>query len=157
MPNTYSQIYVHIVFSVEHRQNLIPTQYKAELHKFISGIVTNNKHKMIQINSMPDHMHIFVGMNPGIAISELVRDIKANSSRFINKKQWVVGRFNWQEGYAAFSYAHSQIEDVANYILNQEKHHAYKSFREEYIEILKRFNVDYDEKYLFHSVSEDES
>ena len=157
MANTYTQLYVHIVFAVEHRRNLIPKAHKEELHKFITGIITNNKHKMIQINSMPDHMHIFIGLNPSVSLSELVKDIKANSSRFINKKQWSVGQFKWQNGYSAFTYAHSQLDNVSNYIINQENHHTHKSFREEYIELLKRFNIDYDEKYLFHSVSEDES
>ncbi len=157
MANTYTQLYIHIVFAVEHRQNLIPKEHKEELHKFITGIITNNKHKVIQINSMPDHIHIFVGIDPSMALSELVKDIKANSSRFINKKQWVAGQFKWQEGYSAFTYAHSQIESVSNYILNQEKHHKQKSFREEYIELLKRFNVDYDERYIFHPVLESDS
>lgn len=157
MANTYTQIYLHIVFAVEHRQNLIPKQHKAELHQYITGIITNKKHKLIQINSMPDHIHILVGVNPMVAISDLVRDIKANSSRFINNRQWIVGRFSWQEGFAAFSYSHSQLGNVANYIRNQEKHHSKKSFREEYIEILKRFNVDFDERYIFDSVEPNES
>ncbi|MDE0634307.1 MAG: IS200/IS605 family transposase [Candidatus Poribacteria bacterium] len=152
MANTYTQIYIHIVFAVEYRQNLIPKEHKDELHQYITGIVTNKKQKVIQINSMPDHIHIFVGIDPNVAISELVKTIKANSSRFINKKQWTVGRFNWQEGFAAFSYSHSQLDNVANYIKNQETRHAHKSFREEYIEILKRFNVDYDERYIFDSI-----
>ncbi|MCG9130037.1 IS200/IS605 family transposase [Candidatus Poribacteria bacterium] len=157
MANTYTQLYVHIVFAVEHRRNLIPKEHKEELHKFITGIITNNKHKMIRINSMPDHMHIFIGLAPSVSLSELVKDIKANSSRFINKKQWCVGQFKWQNGYSAFSYAHSQLDSVSNYIINQEQHHSHRSFREEYVELLKRFNIDYDDKYLFHSVSDDES
>ena len=98
---------------------------------------------------MPDHIHILVGITPNIAISDLVRDIKAHSSKFINQKRWVVGRFEWQEGFGAFSYAQSQLDDVIVYIRNQEKHHTRKTFREEYLEILKRFNVNYDEKYVF--------
>ena len=157
MANTYTQIYLHIVFAVEYRQSLIPNQHKTELHKYITGIITNKKHKVIQINSMPDHIHILVGINPSVVISEFVRDIKAYSSRFINKKQWVIGKFNWQEGFAAFSYSYSQLDSVANYIKNQEDHHSQKSFREEYIEILERFNVDYDERYIFHSADIDAS
>ena len=149
MANTYTQIYIHIVFAVEHRQNLIPKEHKDELHQYITGIVTNKKQKVIQINSMPDHIHIFVGIDPNVAISELVKTIKANSSRFINKKQWTVGRFSWQEGFAAFSYSHSQLDNVADYIKNQEARHAHKSFREEYLAFLKRFNVPYNPKYVF--------
>ena len=156
MANTYTQIYIHIVFAMEHRQNLISNEYKDDLHKYITGIVTNKKQKVIQINSMPDHIHILIGIDPNVAISELVQTIKANSSRFINKKQWTVGRFNWQEGFAAFSYSHSQLDGVADYIKNQETRHAHKSFREEYIEILKRFNVDYDERYIFDSIDPDD-
>ena len=156
MANTYTQIYIHIVFAVEHRNNLIPKQHKDELHQYITGIITNNNQKLIQINSMPDHIHILVGIDPNVAISKLVQIIKANSSRFINKNQWTVGQFKWQEGFAAFSYSHSQLNNVANYILNQEAHHTHKSFRDEYIEILNRFNVNFNEKYIFHSVDQNE-
>ena len=149
MPNTYTQLYIHIVFSVKGRQALIPKAHKAELHGYIMGIIKNKKQTAIQINSMPDHVHILVGITPDTAISDLVRDIKAHSSKFINKKQWVVGRFEWQEGFGAFSYAQSQLGDIVNYIKNQEEHHRQKTFREEYLEILKRFNVDYNEKYVF--------
>ena len=116
MANTYTQIYIHIVFAVEHRQNLIPKEHKEDLHQYITGIVANKKQKMIQINSMSDHMHILIGIDPNIAISDLVKTIKANSSKFINNKQWTVGKFNWQEGFAAFSYSHSQLDNVADYI-----------------------------------------
>ena len=98
---------------------------------------------------MPDHIHIFVGFQPSISISDLVRDVKNNSSKFINEKGWINGKFSWQEGYGAFSYSHSHIENVYNYILNQEKHHQKKSFKEEYLDFLKKFEVEYDEKYLF--------
>ena len=151
MPNTYTQIYIHIVFAVKSRQSLIPKQYKAELHGYIIGIIRKKKQTVIQINSMPDHIHILVGITPDIAISNLVRDIKAHSSKFINQKRWVPGRFEWQEGFGAFSYAQSQLDTIVNYIKNQEKHHSQKTFREEYLEILKRFNVSYEEKYIFGS------
>ena len=157
MPNTYTQLYIHIVFSVKGRQTLIPKEHKAELHGYIMGIVKNKKQTIIQINSMPDHVHILVGITPDTAISDLVRDIKAHSSKFINKKRWVVGRFEWQEGFGAFSYAQSQLGDVVNYIKNQERHHIRKTFREEYLEILKRFNVNYDERYVFGSDNNDEA
>ena len=151
MPNTYTQLYVHIVFAVKGRQPLIPKQHKAELHRYITGIITNKKQKVIQINSMPDHIHILIGLAPDNALSDLVRDIKANSSRFINQKRWVVGRFEWQKGFSAFSYSHSQLDAIAGYIKNQERHHSRKTFREEYLELLDLFGVDYDTKYVFES------
>ena len=149
MPNTYTQIYIHIIFSVKGRQSLIPKQHKSELHGYIMGIIRKKKQTVIQINSMPDHIHILVGITPDTTISNLVRDIKANSTKFINRKQWVVGKFQWQEGFGAFSYARSQLDNIINYIRNQEKHHSQKTFREEYLEILKRFDVPYDERYVF--------
>ena len=149
MPNTYTQLYIHIVFAVKGRQSLIPKKHKTELHGYIMGILKNKKQTMIQINSMPDHVHILIGITPDTTISDLVRDIKSQSSKFINQKRWVVGRFEWQEGFGAFSYAQSQLGDVINYIKNQERHHVQKTFKAEYIEILKRFNVDYDERYVF--------
>ncbi|MDZ7261214.1 MAG: IS200/IS605 family transposase [candidate division KSB1 bacterium] len=155
MANTYTQIYIHIVFAVQGRQNLIKKENKEELHKYIAGIIRNMKQKLIAINSMPDHVHIFIGIKPNIALSDLVRDIKNNSSTFINEKKWVRGKFNWQEGYGAFSYGHSQVDAVVKYIQNQEKHHAKKTFEEEYLAILKRFNVEYDERYLFKWIEEE--
>jgi putative transposase len=149
MPNTYTQLYIQIVFAVQGRQNLIPKQHKDELHKYITGIVQKRNHKMLAINSMPDHAHVFVGLKPTQSISDLVRDIKTNSSSFITEKELVRGKFNWQEGYGAFSYSRSHIEAVVKYILNQEEHHSKKSFREEYTDFLKNFKVEYDEKYLF--------
>jgi len=149
MANTYTQIYIHIVFAVQGRQNLIPKEHKEELHKYMTGIIQNKGQKLIAINSMPDHAHIFIGMKPTMVLSDLVRDVKNNSSNFINDKKWIRGRFNWQKGFGAFSYGHSQIDVVAKYVLNQEKHHEKKTFKEEYLEMLKNFNVEYDEKYLF--------
>ena len=155
MSNTYTQIYIHIVFAVKGRQNLIPKEHKTELHGYIMGIIRNKKQTVIQINSMPDHIHILLGITPDTAVSNLVRDIKANSSKFINQKRWVMGRFQWQVGFGAFSYSRSQLDDLVKYIKNQEKHHMRKTFREEYLEILKRFNVNYDERYIFDPVEED--
>jgi len=157
MANTYTQIYLHVVFAVEGRQNLIPKRHKEELHKYITGIIKNKKQKLIAINSLPDHIHIFVGMKPNIALSDLVRDIKNNSSSFIDKKRWVRGKFNWQEGFGAFSYGHSQIDRVVRYIQNQEKHHAKKTFKEEYLQMLEKFQVKYDEKFLFDWIDYDDS
>ena len=155
MANTYSQLYIHIVFSVKGRQPLIPKQHKAELHKYITGIITNRKQKLIQINSMPDHIHILVSIAPNLPISDLVGDIKRNSTKFINRKRWIAGNFTWQEGFAAFSYSHSQLKDVITYIEDQEKHHAHKTFAEEYLEFLRRFDVPYDAKYVFDPVDDD--
>lgn len=149
MPGTFSQIYIQIVFAVKGRENLISTVWEDELHKYIAGIIKGKEQKPIIVNGMPDHIHAFIGLRPSMAISDLVRDIKNNSTNFINDKRLVKGKFSWQEGYGAFSYAHSQIESVYNYILNQKKHHKKKTFNEEYIEFLKKFNVGYEPKYLF--------
>ncbi len=149
MPGTYSQIYIQLVFAVKGRENLISKTWRDELHKYISGIITNKGHKSIIVNGVSDHIHAFVGLKPVMAISDLVRDMKNNSSKFINESNLVKGKFAWQEGYGAFSYAQSQIENVYNYIQNQEQHHQRKKFRQEYIEFLEEFQVTYDEKYLF--------
>ncbi|MEW6608253.1 MAG: IS200/IS605 family transposase [bacterium] len=149
MANTYSQIYIQIVFAVKGRQHLIPKQHREELQKYITGIVQAREQKMLSIFCMPDHTHLLVGLKPSIATSNLVRDIKAGSSNFINNNKWIRGNFNWQEGFGAFSYSRSQVDDVIKYILNQEYHHRKRTFREEYIEFLKKFKIEYDEKYLF--------
>jgi len=150
MANTYSQIYIQIVFAVEGRQNLISRENREELHKYITGIVANRGQKLLSIFCMPDHAHMLIGLKPSIAISDLVRDIKAGSTSFINERKWVRGHFNWQEGFGAFSYSRSQIDRVCKYILNQEKHHGKTSFRNEYIGFLKKFDIEYDDKYLFN-------
>jgi putative transposase len=149
MANTYSQIYIQIIFAVEGRQSLIPAENREELHKFITGIVSSRGQKLLSIFCMPDHSHLLIGAKPSIAISDLVRDIKAGSSKFINDKRWVRGHFNWQEGFGAFSYSRSQIDRVCKYILNQEKHHNKTNFKREYTGFLKRFEVEYDDKFLF--------
>jgi REP element-mobilizing transposase RayT len=149
MANTYTQIYIQIVFAVSGRQNLISKENREELHKFISGIVTNRGQKLFAVFAMPDHVHLLVSMGPAISISDLVRDIKAGSSKFINDKKWMIGKFNWQEGYGAFSYSKSSVDTVVKYILNQEEHHKNKSFREEYLDFMQKFEIEYDSKYLF--------
>ena len=149
MVNTYTKLYVHIVFSVKGRQFLISKQHKETLHQYITRIITNKKQTVIRINSMSDHIHILVGLTPDISVSDLVRDIKSNSSKFINSNGWVVGRFEWQSGFAAFTYSESQLDTVVNYIKNQEEHHSRMTFNEEYLALLKRFNVDYNPKYVF--------
>ena len=149
MPNTFSQIYLQFVFAVQHRQNLIPREHKEELHKYITGLVQNRKAKMLAINCMPDHVHLFVGFKPTVLISDFVKEIKVESNEFINNKDWVKGKFNWQEGYGVFSYSQSHIDAVIKYILNQEKHHQKKTFRQEYHELLEKFEVPFEERYLF--------
>lgn len=149
MSNTYTQIYIQIVFAVKGRQNLISKNKREDLHKYITGIIQNRDQKMLAIFAMPDHVHILVGMKPDISISNLVRDIKAGSSKYINDNNWIMGKFNWQEGYGAFSYAKSEIDYVVKYILNQEEHHKAKTFKKEYIDMLERYEIEYNEKYLF--------
>jgi len=149
MANTYTQIYIHVVFAMEGRQSLIAPEHNDELQKYITGIVTAQKQKLIAINNMPDHVHMLIGLKPDAALSDLVRDVKANSTKLINDKHWVMGRFGWQEGFGAFSYARSQLDTVIHYIQNQQKHHAEKSFRDEYVELLEKFGVEYDQRYIF--------
>lgn len=149
MPNTYTQLYIQIIFAVKGRENLISKHNREELHKYITGIIKNREQKLLSVFCLPDHTHILVGIKPSVSISDLVRDIKAGSSGFINQRKWVRGKFNWQEGFGAFSYSRNQIDVVIKYILNQEEHHRKKSFKEEYIELLKEFAVEYNEKYLF--------
>jgi putative transposase len=149
LPNTYTQLYTQIIFAVKGRENLVRNTFKDELYKYIAGIIRNDKQKLLAINGMPDHVHIFIGMNPDISVSVLTNHIKSNSSKFINTHTWLKGKFNWQEGFGAFSYSRSQIDRVVKYIINQEIHHKKKTFKEEYIEILKKFCIEYNEKYLF--------
>ncbi len=149
MPGTFSKIYIQVVFAVKGRDNLIGNSWKTELHKYIAGIIKGKGHKSIIVNGMQDHIHAFIGLKPVMSISDLVRDIKNNSSNFVNGHKLIKGKFGWQDGYGAFSYSQSHIDNVYNYILNQEKHHKKKSFKEEYLEFLKKFEVEYDEKYLF--------
>ena len=152
MANTYTQIYMQIVFAVQGRQSLIRPQHNDELQKYITGIISGQGQKLIAINNMPDHFHILVGQKPNVALSDLVRDIQAGSSGFINDRRRVLGRFSWQEGFGAFSYSHSQLDAVIRYIQNQQEHHRRTSFQEEYLEFLKRFNVPHDPRYIFQPV-----
>ena len=149
MANTYTQIYLHLVFSPMGHKNAIPQKQKEELHKYTSGIITNRKHKLLAINFMSDHVHILIGYIPSQSLPDLVRDIKANSSKFINDKKWLPGRFQWQVGYGAFSYSRSQIDNVINYINSQEQHHKRVAFKDEYLKLLEKYEVDYDPRYLF--------
>ena len=149
MADTYSQIYIQIVFSVQNRKALIHESFETELYKYITGIVQNKGQKLIAINGMPDHTHVFIGMKPNCCLSDLVREIKKSSNSFINEKQFTNVSFNWQEGFGAFSYSFSQIDTVVNYIKNQKSHHQTKSFKEEYLEFLDKFEIEYKEEYLF--------
>ena len=149
MADTFSQIYIHLVFSVKERQNVIHKTWREELFKYVSGIVKGKDQKVFEIGGMPDHIHILISLRPNCMISELVNSVKTNSSKWINSRGFVKGKFNWQEGYGAFSYGQSQLDHVIQYINNQEQHHQKRSFKEEYIELLQRFNVKFEEKYLF--------
>ncbi|HYK77877.1 MAG TPA: IS200/IS605 family transposase [Daejeonella sp.] len=149
MAGTYTQIYIQVVFAVKGRQNLIDNAWKDDLHKYMAGIIEAKKQKSIIVNGVSDHVHCFVGLKPSIALSDLVRDIKNNSSKFINSRGLIKGKFEWQEGFGAFSYAHSQIERVYNYVLNQEKHHQKKTFKEEYLNLLNKFQIEHKPEYLF--------
>jgi REP element-mobilizing transposase RayT len=149
MAGTYSQIYIQVVFAVRGRQNILHKDWREEVFKYMSGIITNKGHKPIIINGVEDHVHVFLGLKPVMALSDLVRDVKNNSSNFINDHRWIKGRFCWQEGYGAFSYSHSQIRYVYNYILNQEEHHRKQNFKCEYMHTLNKFEIDHKEKYLF--------
>ncbi len=149
MANTYTQIYIQVVFAVEGRQNLIPPERKDELYKYITGIVRNQEQKLISINGVADHVHLLIGMKPNIALSDLVRDIKAGSSKFINEQRWIRGKFNWQEGFGGFSYGHSQLNTVIRYIQNQEAHHQKHSFKGEYFEFLGKFDIAFKDEYIF--------
>ncbi len=149
MAGTFSQIYIHYVFAVKGRENLLHKPWRDEVFKYISGIIKGKNQKPIILNGVEDHVHVFVGLKPAMCISDLARDIKNNSSNFINQQRFLKGKFSWQEGYGVFSYAHSQIDNVYQYIVSQEEHHRKKNFKEEYIDFLKRFEIEYNEKYLF--------
>lgn len=149
MSGTYSQIYIQVVMAVQNRNALIHVAWEERLHQYITGIVRRKGQKLIAINGMPDHIHIFIGMKPGCCLSDLIRELKKASNIFVNENKFSRFKFSWQEGYGAFSYSHSQIDNVVKYILNQKQHHKKQSFRDEYHEFLKNFNIEYEDKYLF--------
>ncbi|RYF62758.1 MAG: IS200/IS605 family transposase [Cytophagaceae bacterium] len=155
MPNTYTQLYIQTVFAVKHRHGLIRTKWKEDLYRYMTGIVQNQGHKILAINGMPDHVHVFIGINPKQSVSELMQNIKGDSSLWINDNKFTTGKFEWQTGYGAFPYGHSQIDTVVKYIQNQETHHQKRTFLEEYTQFLTKFNVPYDERYLFKTVETD--
>ncbi len=152
MPNTYTQLHIHAVFAVQNRECIIREPWADELYKYISGIVKNNNHKILAINGMPDHIHLLFGMRPMQSLSDLMQDIKSGSSKWINAKKFIKGKFSWQEGYGAFSYSKSQLPNIINYIENQKEHPKKKTFTEEYQEILRHFEIEFDEKYIFKPI-----
>ena len=149
MGDTYTQLYIQLVFAVKGRHSFIESGWEEEMYKYTTGVVQTDKHKMLSINGMPDHVHIFIGLNSAIAISDAVKDIKRASHNWINDKGFVKGKFEWQGGYGAFSYGKSQIDKVCKYIANQKEHHKKQSFKTEYISLLKLFEIEYKDEYLF--------
>ena len=149
MANTYTQLHIQLVFAVKYRAALIQKEWKERLHQYITGIFQQNEHKMLQINSMPDHIHIFFGMRPNQSISSLVQNVKSESSKWINENKFCSSAFAWQEGFGAFSYSKSHVGRVIRYIQNQEAHHKKETFFDEYKKMLKAFEVEYDERYIF--------
>ena len=148
MVNTHTQIYIHAVFAVQIRKSLILPEWEADLYKYMTKIIRNRGHKLILINGMPNHIHALIGMQPTQSLSELIRDIKVDSSKWINQNKQLPEKFSWQEGFGAFSYSISQVSRVAKYIENQKKHHKSVTFMEEYLEILRKFNIEYEPRYV---------
>jgi len=154
MANTYTQCYFHLVFAVKNRDALIKKEWKAELEMYITGIVRNHKHKMLAIGSMPDHIHLLIGYNVNQLIPDLVEEIKTSSNAWIKVKRVSKFKFEWQKGYGAFTHSHSQIDDVIKYILSQEEHHKKKSFKSEYLEMLKKNEIEFKDEYLFDFIND---
>ena len=152
MPNTFTQLYIQFVFAVKGRESLIQNTWKDELYKYITGVIQKHDHKLLAINGMPDHVHIFFGMRPTQSLSDLMQDIKGSSSKWINEKKFIKDKFEWQEGYGAFSYSKSQASRVIAYVQNQGVHHGKITFLEEYKRFLEKFEVDYDERYIFKAL-----
>ena len=152
MANTYTQLFIQAIFVVKGRDNIIKSNWKDELYKYITGIIKNKKNTLLAINGIPNHIHLLFALNPDYSLSSLMKEVKRCSSLFINENKWVVGKFEWQPGYGAFSYSKSQIDAVCKYIMNQEQHHKVKTFREEYEEFLKKYNIQYDKRYIFSDV-----
>jgi len=149
MPNTYTQIHIHAVFAVKFRAALIGDVWREQLHQYITGIVRAQGHKMLSINSMPDHMHVFFGMRPTQSLSDLLQDIKGGSSLWINAERFITRRFEWQGGFSAFSYCRAEVPKVINYIRNQQEHHRRQKFLDEYRQLLAAFEIEYDDRYIF--------
>lgn len=152
MANTYTQIHIQAIFVVKNRQSLISNKWENDLYKYITGIIQNHGHKMLQINGMPDHIHLLFGMRPVQSLSDLMKQVKQDSSKWINQNGLVNGRFSWQAGYGAFSYSRSQLPQVIRYIENQKQHHKTKTFTEEYLEFLEKWEIDYHDRYIFKPI-----
>ena len=155
MAGTFSQIYIQIIFAVKGRQSLIQAAWEQELYKYITGIITNKGQKLLAINGMPDHIHIFIGMRPACYLADLVREIKKSSNDFVKEKKFTKFNFQWQDGYGAFSYSHSSLDNVIRYIGNQKEHHRKKTFKEEYKEFLTLFQIEHKDEYLFEWIDLD--
>ncbi len=149
MANTYTQINIHAIFSVKGRENIITRNFRDRLHPYIAGIINNTGNYSLAVNGYKDHVHVFFELNPSLALSGVIRDLKANSSKWINENRFILGRFSWQEGYGAFSYSRSQRDNVIRYIMEQEKHHAGRSFKEEYLDLLRKFEIPFEDNYVF--------
>ncbi len=149
MAGTYSQIYIQVVFAVHGRESLIHATWEEELYKYITGIVQNKNQKMLAINGMPDHIHFVIGMKPSICLSDLVREVKKSSNEFVKKQRFTKFNFEWQEGFGAFSYGHSQLDKVIAYVMNQKEHHKKTTFKDEYKALLRKFDVEFRDEYLF--------
>ena len=149
MANTYSQINIHCVFAVKGRENIITKNFRDNLHKYMSGVLKNHNIFPLAVNGWKDHIHIFFELSPNLRISDIMRDLKSASSKWVNDNRFVLGKFQWQNGYGAFSYSRSQRNDVINYIINQEEHHENKTFKQEYLEMLRKFEIDFRTEYLF--------
>ncbi len=149
MADTFTQIYIQVIFTPAYREALISKHWEEELYKYMTGIIQGEGHKLIAINGPKDHIHIFIGMKPHQSLSDLVRIIKTHSTNWINERKLVKGKFAWQQGYGGFSYGHSQIDDVAKYVMNQKEHHKTSTFKEEYLLLLKKFDVEFKDEYLF--------
>ncbi|MCK9209119.1 MAG: IS200/IS605 family transposase [Salinivirgaceae bacterium] len=154
MANTYTQIYIQVVFAVQNRHATIHQTWEEELYKYVTGIIQNKGQKMLSINGTHNHIHFFIGMKPTCCLSDLVREIKKSSNAFIKEKKFSNFNFQWQEGFGAFSYSHSQLTDVIHYIANQKEHHKKKSFKEEYLAFLNAFEIEFKNEYLFEWIDD---
>ena len=152
MADTYTQLYVQVVFAVKHRQSLISTKWEDDLYRYMTGIISNQNQKLMIINGMPDHVHILIGLKPNCNLSDLIRDIKSCSTKWINDQQLVKGKFSWQNGFGAFTIGQSQIPRVVNYIRNQKEHHRTKSFMKEYKQFLSAYDIQYNDRYIFKEI-----
>jgi putative transposase len=152
MANTYTQIHIHSVFTVQHRDGIIHNKWKDDLYKYITGIIQARDHKLLAIGGMSDHIHILFGFRPRQSLSDLMQEIKRGSANWINENRFIRGKFYWQEGYGAFSYSRNDLPNVIRYIQNQKEHHKKITFMEEYVALLKEFEIEYDLRYIFKPV-----